>query len=139
MTEDDRGRSSIPMHTICVVGTGYVGLVTGACLAELGNHVTCLDVVPEKIARLQRGDLPIYEPGLDRLVARAVAAGRLRFTTDYAAALAGAAFIFIAVNTPARNRDDHAGGTAGAAAGAGVGAGAAAADMSYVERAARSI
>ena len=88
------------MSRICVVGTGYVGLVTGACLAHLGNTVTCLDVVAEKIARLQAGDLPIYEPGLEPLVHQNVRAGRLYFTTDYAVAVARAEFLFIAVNTP---------------------------------------
>nr|MBF6591541.1 UDP-glucose/GDP-mannose dehydrogenase family protein [Ktedonobacterales bacterium] len=88
------------MKTICVVGTGYVGLVTGACLAELGNRVTCVDVVAEKIARLRAGELPIYEPDLDSLVHRNVEAGRLHFTTSYAVAMRGAEYIFIAVNTP---------------------------------------
>ncbi len=105
---------------ICVVGTGYVGLVTGACLADVGNDVTCLDVVEEKIAKLQRGELPIYEPGLEHVVRRTTLADRLHFTTDYAEACRGADFIFIAVNTPT---DGEGGG----------------ADMSYVESASRSI
>ncbi len=88
------------MQRICVVGTGYVGLVTGTCLAELGNDVSCVDVVAEKIARLRAGELPIYEPGLDALVQRNTAAGRLRFTTSYAEAMPDAELIFIAVNTP---------------------------------------
>jgi UDPglucose 6-dehydrogenase len=105
---------------ICVVGTGYAGLVTGACLADVGNDVTCLDIVEEKIAKLQRGELPIYEPGLEHVVRRATLAGRLHFTTDYAKGCRGADFIFIAVNTPTD-------------------AGGAGADMSYVESASRSI
>src|SRR5688572_17126942 len=91
------------MKTICVVGTGYVGLVTGTCFADLGNRVTCLDIDEEKIARLRRGrpgDLPIFEPGLEELVQRNVAAGRLSFTTSYADAVPDADFCFIAVPTP---------------------------------------
>ncbi len=95
------------MSTICMIGTGYVGLVTGTCLANLGNQVTCLDIVPEKIAMLKAGVMPIHEPGLSELVESSVRAGRLRFTTNYAEALNGngkhfgpAEFIFIAVNTP---------------------------------------
>lgn len=108
------------MRTICVVGTGYVGLVTGSCLADLGNRVICLDVVAAKIERLRRGELPIYEPGLEPLVERNVDAGRLSFTTDYAEAVKDADYIFIAVNTPTV-------------------AGGEGADMQYVESAARSI
>ncbi|HEV2126422.1 MAG TPA: UDP-glucose/GDP-mannose dehydrogenase family protein, partial [Chloroflexota bacterium] len=88
------------MKQICVVGTGYVGLVTGTCFADLGNHVICLDINEEKVARLRRGDLPIYEPGLEELVTRNVAAGRLSFTTSYAEAVPDADFCFIAVPTP---------------------------------------
>jgi UDPglucose 6-dehydrogenase len=88
------------MQRICVVGTGYVGLVTGTCLAELGNDVHCVDVVAEKIARLRAGELPIYEPWLDALVQRNATAGRLHFTTSYAEAVPDADLIFIAVNTP---------------------------------------
>jgi hypothetical protein len=72
---------------LSVIGTGYVGLVTGACLADVGNDVLCLDVDADKIRRLRAGDIPIHEPGLDQVVARGVAAGRLRFTTDYAEAV----------------------------------------------------
>jgi len=85
---------------ICVIGVGYVGLVTGTCLADLGNVVVCLDVVEEKIQRLQQGLLPIYEPGLEEIVRRNAAAGRLVFTTSYDEALQEAEFVFIAVGTP---------------------------------------
>jgi UDPglucose 6-dehydrogenase len=86
---------------ISVVGTGYVGLVTGACFADLGNQVACIDIDAAKVALLQDGVLPIYEPQLEEIVQRNLAAGRLTFTTDYAVGLAGAEFVFIAVNTPA--------------------------------------
>ncbi len=69
---------------IAVVGTGYVGLVTGTCLAESGNDVTCIDIDAEKVRRLTQGEIPIYEPGLEELVLRNAASGRLRFTTDLA-------------------------------------------------------
>ena len=108
------------MVTICVVGAGYVGLVTGACFADLGNAVTCLDIDVERIASLKRGELPIFEPGLDALVERNTTAGRLHFTTDYHEALAGADYVFIAVNTPTVSGSNGA-------------------DMTYVESAARSI
>ena len=85
---------------ITVVGAGYVGLVTGACLAEMGNHVVCLDIDPRKIAMLQQGKLPIHEPGLDAVVLRNIAAGRLQFTTDGAAAVAHGTLQFIGVGTP---------------------------------------
>ena len=85
---------------IGVIGTGYVGLVVGACLAETGNDVVGADVDAEKIQGLQQNRLPIYEPGLDRLVDRNQQAGRLRFTTDLAAAVSGSAVVFIAVGTP---------------------------------------
>jgi len=85
---------------IAVVGTGYVGLVTGTCFAESGNAVTCIDVDAEKIARLRRGESPIYEPGLTELIVRNSAAGRLRFATDLAEALAEASIVFVAVGTP---------------------------------------
>jgi len=88
------------MRNICVIGVGYVGLVTGTCFADLGNHVVALDINEERIARLKQGILPIYEPGLEEIVRRNVNAGRLRFTTDYATALDGAEFAFIAVGTP---------------------------------------
>jgi len=85
---------------ITMIGTGYVGLTTGACLAELGHHVTCVDVDPTKIERLRAGEIPIFEPGLEELVLRNTAALRLRFTTDYAEAVPGADAVFLAVGTP---------------------------------------
>jgi UDPglucose 6-dehydrogenase len=85
---------------IAIFGTGYVGLVTGTCLAEVGNDVICVDVDALKVARLERGEIPIFEPGLAPLVAENHAAGRLRFTTDANAAIAHAEVIFIAVGTP---------------------------------------
>jgi UDPglucose 6-dehydrogenase len=85
---------------VTVVGTGYVGLVTGACLAEMGNDVLCLDVDADKIAILEGGGIPIHEPGLDQIVARNVAADRLRFTTDIEQAVAHGTLQFIAVGTP---------------------------------------
>lgn len=88
------------MRKIAVIGTGYVGLVTGTCFADLGNDVRCIDVDTAKVAMLRRGEMPIYEPGLAELVARNVKAKRLIFTSDYAAGLKDAEFAFIAVNTP---------------------------------------
>jgi UDPglucose 6-dehydrogenase len=88
------------MHNIAVIGVGYVGLVTGACFADLGNRVCCLDVDEAKIKTLNEGGIPIYEPGLEEMARRSVSAGRLVFTTDYAQALAEAEFVFIAVGTP---------------------------------------
>jgi len=105
---------------ICVIGTGYVGLVTGTCLADMGNQVTCVDIIPEKIERLKQGILPIYEPGLEELVERNVHAGRLYFTTSYKEGLDNCDFIFIAVNTPTGTSQGGA-------------------DMRYVESAARGI
>jgi UDPglucose 6-dehydrogenase len=104
---------------ITIFGTGYVGLVTGACLAEAGNHVVCVDINAAKIEGLQRGQLPIYEPGLEGIVKRTSEAGRLKFTTDVAEGVAHGLFQFIAVGTPA-DEDGSA-------------------DMSYVLEAARSI
>jgi UDPglucose 6-dehydrogenase len=104
---------------IGVVGAGYVGLVTGACFADLGNEVTCIDVDAKRITTLRQGRLPIYEPGLEELVARNVAAGRLHFTDEYADGIAGAGFAFIAVGTPS--------GASGEA------------DLRYCEAAAKSI
>ncbi|MCP5155645.1 MAG: UDP-glucose/GDP-mannose dehydrogenase family protein [Ectothiorhodospiraceae bacterium] len=105
---------------VVMVGAGYVGLVSGACFAEFGAFVTCLDVDTGRIARLEAGQIPIYEPGLDELVARNRAEGRLRFTSDYAQAIAAADLVFIAVGTPSRRGDGHA-------------------DLSYVYAAARDI
>ena len=93
---------------IAVIGTGYVGLVSGACFSEFGVEVTCVDVDQGKIARLERGEMPIYEPGLEQVVATNAAAGRLRFTSDLAKAVGGADAVFIAVGTPSRRGDGHA-------------------------------
>lgn len=85
---------------VTAIGTGYVGLVTGACLAEMGNHVVCLDVNPEKIRILNEGGIPIHEPGLEEVVKRNVAAGRLQFTTDVDMAVQHGTLLFIGVGTP---------------------------------------
>jgi UDPglucose 6-dehydrogenase len=106
------------MH-IAVIGTGYVGLVTGACFAEFGVDVTCVDIDSEKIARLTAGEMPIYEPGLEQLVSKNVQAGRLRFTTDLKQAVEQALVIFLAVGTPPKSDGSP--------------------DLSFVETAARSI
>lgn len=105
---------------ITMVGTGYVGLVSGTCFAEFGIDVTCVDKDAGKIERLQRGEIPIYEPGLDSLVDKQVKSGRLRFTTDLKSAVQDKDAIFIAVGTPPRDEDGHA-------------------DMKYVYAAAREI
>ena len=91
-----------------MIGSGYVGLVSGACFADFGHDVVCVDKDASKIERLLNGVMPIYEPGLDELVARNVQAGRLRFTTELAEGVAGADAIFIAVGTPSRRGDGHA-------------------------------
>jgi UDPglucose 6-dehydrogenase len=93
---------------IAMIGTGYVGLVSGACFSEFGVSVTCVDKDVGKIARLKQGEIPIYEPGLDQIVDSNVRAGRLEFTTDLAAAVKGADAVFIAVGTPSRRGDGHA-------------------------------
>src|SRR5436190_10187346 len=85
---------------LAMIGTGYVGLVTGTCLAESGNEVTCVDIDQAKIERLRQGDIPIYEPGLAELVERNAAQNRLRFTTDFKEAVSHARLVFIAVGTP---------------------------------------
>ena len=93
---------------VTMIGTGYVGLVSGACFADFGHVVTCVDKDPSKIERLERGEIPIFEPGLDDLVAKNVKAGRLSFTLDGTAAIRDAEVIFIAVGTPTRRGDGHA-------------------------------
>jgi UDPglucose 6-dehydrogenase len=93
---------------IAMIGTGYVGLVSGACFSEFGTEVVCVDKDADKIARLRRGEIPIYEPGLEQLVANNVAAGRLSFTTDLAEGVDGCDAVFIAVGTPSRRGDGHA-------------------------------
>ncbi|MCE8519029.1 UDP-glucose/GDP-mannose dehydrogenase family protein [Ruegeria pomeroyi] len=93
---------------IAMIGTGYVGLVSGICFSDFGHDVICVDKDAGKIGRLNAGEVPIYEPGLDALMARNVAAGRLSFTTDLAAAVDGAEAVFIAVGTPTRRGDGHA-------------------------------
>src|SRR6478609_11640101 len=105
---------------IAMIGTGYVGLVSGACFADFGHQVTCVDKDGDKIASLHRGEIPIFEPGLDALVASNVKAGRLDFTTELAGPVADADAVFIAVGTPSRRGDGHA-------------------DLSYVHAAAREI
>lgn len=105
---------------VAMIGSGYVGLVSGACFADFGHDVVCVDKDPGKIERLQAGVMPIFEPGLDQLVASNVKAGRLSFTTDLAEGIKGAEAVFIAVGTPSRRGDGHA-------------------DLSYVYAAAREI
>src|SRR6201985_3637166 len=105
---------------IAMIGTGYVGLVSGACFADFGHHVTCVDKDADKIAALRRGEIPIFEPGLDELVASNVRARRLEFPTDLAMPVAQADAVFIAVGTPSRRGDGHA-------------------DLSYVYAAAKEI
>ena len=92
---------------IVMIGSGYVGLVSGACFADFGHQVTCVDKDESKIARLNAGQIPIYEPGLDDLVARNAAASRLAFTTELAGAVEQADVVFIAVGTPSRRGDGH--------------------------------
>src|SRR5579863_6375660 len=105
------GPSLSPRHCsgacmrIAVIGTGYVGLVSGACFSEFGVSVTCVDKDAGKIERLKQGRMPIYEPGLEQIVASNVAAGRLSFTTDLKSAVGGAEAVFIAVGTPSRRGD----------------------------------
>jgi len=93
---------------IAMIGTGYVGLVSGACFSEFGVNVSCVDKDAGKIERLSRGEIPIFEPGLEHLVASNAAAGRLSFTTDLKSAVADADAVFIAVGTPSRRGDGHA-------------------------------
>lgn len=105
---------------VAMIGTGYVGLVSGTCFSEFGHTVTCVDKNPDRIDSLKRGEIPIFEPGLDDLVARNVKAGRLSFTQDVATAVANADAVFIAVGTPSRRGDGEA-------------------DLSYVYAAAKEI
>src|SRR5690349_5818497 len=105
---------------IAIVGTGYVGLVSGTCFAEFGTDVVCVDMDAEKIKALKRGKVPIYEPGLEDLLARQIEGRRITFTTDLTAAVRDADVVFIAVGTPSRRSDGHA-------------------DLSYVYQAARDI
>ena len=107
---------------IAMIGTGYVGLVSGVCLSDFGHDVVCVDKDPAKIEKLNRGEIPIFEPGLDVLLARNVKAGRLTFTLDIKAAVSGADAVFIAVGTPARRGDGHADITYVMAAAAEIGA-----------------
>ena len=93
---------------IAVIGSGYVGLVSGACFSEFGVEVTCVDKDADKIARLNKGEIPIFEPGLDQLVQSNMGSGRLKFTTDFAGAVKDAEAVFIAVGTPSRRGDGHA-------------------------------
>ncbi len=93
---------------IAVIGSGYVGLVSGVCFSDFGHDVICVDKDPAKIARLEKGEIPIFEPGLEDLMAKNVAAGRLSFTLDLPTALDGAQAVFIAVGTPTRRGDGHA-------------------------------
>ena len=95
------------MH-VAMIGTGYVGLVSGACFADFGHTVTCIDKDARKIEQLQAGGIPIYEPGLDTLVAQNVKAGRLFFSTDATEAVRNADAVFIGVGTPSRRGDGYA-------------------------------
>src|SRR5208283_900332 len=93
---------------VAMIGTGYVGLVSGACFADFGHEVCCIDKDAAKIEALKAGVMPIYEPGLEVLVSRTVEAGRLTFAADCAEAVRGADAVFIAVGTPSRRGDGHA-------------------------------
>src|SRR5207248_2115739 len=93
---------------IAMIGTGYVGLVSGACFSDFGHIVTCIDKDAAKIAQLAKGTLPIFEPGLDVLIATNVKAGRLSFATESAAAIRAAKAVFLAVGTPSRRGDGFA-------------------------------
>jgi len=93
---------------VAMIGTGYVGLVSGVCFSDFGHEVICVDKNAAKIEMLRAHGVPIYEPGLDALVAKNVAAGRLSFTTDLSEAVSGAEAVFIAVGTPTRRGEGHA-------------------------------
>jgi UDPglucose 6-dehydrogenase len=105
---------------VAMIGTGYVGLVSGACFADFGHHVSCVDKDSAKIAALNRGEIPIFEPGLDDVIAKNVREKRLSFTTELAGPVRDADAVFVAVGTPSRRGDGHA-------------------DLSYVYAAAREI
>ncbi|MFZ4542070.1 MAG: UDP-glucose dehydrogenase family protein [Rickettsiales bacterium] len=105
---------------IAMIGSGYVGLVSGACLADFGHHVVCVDTDAAKVTALSRGEIPIFEPGLKEIVTHNLNSGRLRFTTDLVDAVAGAAAVFICVGTPSRHSDGHV-------------------DLRYVHEAARTV
>src|SRR5437763_12597714 len=94
------------MSRVAVIGTGYVGLTTAACLADLGHEVGAVDIDSEKVHTLQQGRPTIYEPGLEEVMARTMRAGRLSFTDDYAQAMPGVEFVFIAVGTPSGRRGE---------------------------------
>ncbi len=93
---------------ICMIGAGYVGLVSAACFADFGWNVTCVDKDEDRVARLKKGEIPIYEPGLDELVARNVAAGRMHFLSSLREGVQGADVVFLAVGTPIRRGDGYA-------------------------------
>src|ERR1700722_6716820 len=93
---------------IVMIGSGYVGIVSGACFADFGHHVTCVDKDASRIDALKQGSIPIYEPGLEALVRSNIRQDRLLFTTDLAAAVSDADAVFIAVGTPSRRGDGHA-------------------------------
>src|ERR1700741_4605702 len=92
---------------VAMIGSGYVGLVSGACFADFGHHVTCVDKDADKIARLRKGEMPIFEPDLDRLVVGNTREKRLDFSTELSGPVAEADAVFIAVGTPSRPRDGH--------------------------------
>jgi len=93
---------------VAMIGTGYVGLVSGVCFSDFGHEVVCVDKDAKKIERLKAGEVPIFEPGLEDLLAKNTASGRLSFTTDLDEAMEGAEAVFIAVGTPTRRSDGHA-------------------------------
>ena len=95
------------MRKIAVIGTGYVGLITGTALAEIGNHVTCMDVDENKVKQLKRAISPIYEPGLEEIMEKNIEAAHLHFTTKYEKAIPGSEVVYIAVGTP-ENQDGTA-------------------------------
>jgi UDPglucose 6-dehydrogenase len=116
----DNVKIQVFLMRISIIGSGYVGLVSGACFADFGHHVTCIDTDQGKIERLNKGEIPIFEPGLDEIVARNAAQGNLAFTTELQEAVRASSAVFIAVGTPSRRGDGHA-------------------DLSYVYQAARDV